>query len=219
MNETGANSETGKQSKLSIQKLADDQTNSNSIKSISEIVSVVKDTILTLAVIIAGGWALYRYELTESISAKVRYELELARAKQQIQLSTSLQESVKKIGDKYMIYGKINLKNIGSKDIVGDIEKSAPVSLFKIDINKNPVDTDDEAKIVGYIFDEDGKYQDAISIDVGSELSLPFAIIADQKGMYLLNIAIPVPQGALSGEERLKGQNWTWSEQKIIELE
>lgn len=88
------------------------------LKRFSDVMTIAKDGILTLAVVIAGAWALLRYDLIESNAAKVKLDLQLQQVKAQIQLSAKMEETVTKVADKFIINGRFFAKNVGSRDIV-----------------------------------------------------------------------------------------------------
>jgi hypothetical protein len=194
------------------------QAGSGTLTRLSSFLALLKEALLIVAILVGGGWALFRYEYLESSAAKVRHELDLAKARERIQLATRIEQTIAREGEQFIIFGDVTIKNEGSKTVLftTNSKESPPVTLYKFDLVKaTPIK---ENVITAYVYDEGGDVLEEISLDPGRSVSLPFVILAPGPGLYTLNIAFPVDQELLSPAEARYGSDWAWSEQKVLFL-
>lgn len=191
---------------------------SGTLGGLSSFLALLKEALLILAILVGGAWALFRYEYLESSAAKVRHELDLAKARERVQLATRIDETIAREGEQFIIFGKITIKNEGSKTVLftTNSRESPPVTLYKFDLVKaTPIN---DSLVQAFVYDEDGDVLEEISLDSGRSVSVPFVILAPGAGLYTLNIAFPVDTDLLSPAEAKYGSDWAWSEQKVLYL-
>lgn len=88
--------------------------------------------------------------------------------------------------------------------------------MYKMDFSQPQPIPDLKSRSEAYFYAENGTVQDFLSIDINSEIAIPFIIQVSEPGFYLISVLVPVTPEDLSVAEKEAGEDWTWSDQKII---
>ncbi|WP_156679596.1 hypothetical protein [Sphingomonas profundi] len=146
--------------------------------------TLLRELLLAAALLIGGGWAVYRYVVLESNTARQRYEEALAAAKAngfQIDI-TGASET---LGERHYLSGVVTIRNLGvqTTDLyLGD----APIRLARLNYSSDRLAG--VARPVGQaIVTLEGVPRPAIRIVPGRSVALPFVFPVRLTGFYAVN--------------------------------
>jgi hypothetical protein len=170
---------------------------------------VVKEALLILALVVGGIWAIYRFVVLESASAKLEYEKALSTSKAfgiQVQLETT-----SFVAGSCKLFGNIKLQNVGTMLVVVQIDKAPPIAVAAVKMASDGHFVDLASQKTFWIDDTDRHPAKNVSVVPGRTVTLPFAAEVDEPGLYMLRFKAPVH---FQGSAGIQGKVWT--ERKIF---
>lgn len=181
------------------------------------VVDLVNKTALTLAILVGGGWAYYKYVLTESPSA----QLALAEIKRICSERGSLDIKIEASSRNRILSGKIFVKNIGTRTVELDMRNVAsPLTVAKIDLtsdNALKISKSASVKMPFSVEKEEAQSVTIFSVLPGRTLELPFVTRTAEPGSYLISFiggprdTVPTDEVCRTVTQNEVGADWAAS--------
>jgi hypothetical protein len=185
-----------------------------SIKTASAVADLVNKLAVTAALLVGGGWAIYKFALTESPSA----QLELAQLKRLCAERGSLDIKLEASSARNVLHGTVIIKNIGTRGVELHFEPSVrPISVARIEFSPDAEPTPAEfiTSDFPYVLDDNklGTWSD-ISILPGRTNDLHFVVPISRPGYYLISFRggkrLTAPDVSGCGEAATREESAVW---------
>ena len=151
---------------------------------------VVKEGLLIVALVVGGAWAVYRFVVLESASARLNYEKQLSASKA-FGIQVDIDASSFTDGS-CNVFGNIKLQNVGSLLTVVELNRRPPIAVSRVRVSEDGHSVDTASQRLFWIDDTDQRPAGNASVVPGRTVSLPFAASVDEPGLYMLRFTAPV---------------------------
>jgi hypothetical protein len=158
----------------------------DSLALTGKIADIANKIIVSLAIVVGGGWALYKFEISESPTA----QLDLDRIKRICAERGSLDIRIDATHKGKILFGKVVVKNIGTREVSLDMRQEAPIYVAELNFTS---DGDTKASNIikagfPYVFEGHPDHRlTFFSILPGRTTELHFATSLAHSGTYLIS--------------------------------
>ena len=154
---------------------------------LKDFASIVKDAIFTLGIIIGGIWAYFKFRKLNVYKESILKIEELEKKlKEQPIVKTSIEASLKTLGNDRYILGEITMINSGNRSTYLEFYDSI-CTATEVDYNEIE-DTFFGKEFIGYI------NYDSYVLKAGNQINIPFIIKINNSDIYLIAFWINVPK-------------------------
>jgi hypothetical protein len=157
------------------------------LERLGQVIEVLNKVIVSLAILVGGGWALYKYVIMESPTAQVA----VAELKRICSERGSLDIKMETNTKRKMIVGRVVVKNIGTREVDLDMQNvPSPLTVAKLDSSDIGKLTSSRSLTltVPFTVGQNGVEKlDIFYILPGRTLELPFITPALDTGAYLIS--------------------------------
>lgn len=156
------------------------------IDQLKDFASIFKDVIFTLGIIIGGIWAYFKFRKLNNYKESILKIDELEkRLKEQPIVRTSIEASLKTVGDYRCILGEISMINSGNRTTHLEFHDSICLAT---DVSTNGI----EETLFGKEFNGYINY-DSFILQAGSQINIPFIIPVNKGAIFLIDFWIVIP--------------------------
>jgi hypothetical protein len=180
------------------------------------LAAAAQSIVLAIAVIVGGGWTLYRYWNDDSFEAKVRGEqLEKAAfAQGNLELAMQLSDPLAQSGT-YHVDGVVRMKNIGTKPVRLALDEY-PIFVAHVDATALGEVSLSQASRFQLVLDPELHLSEAL-LRPGREIRYPFVLALLSSGCYVVSFTAPVAQSDWV-DAKDETHNHFWNTSTIINL-
>ena len=192
------------------------------LDSVGNIVDMANKTIFALAILVGGGWTFWKYVVAESPTA----QLEFDRVKRICAERGSLDIQINPTSVGQLIIGKVIVKNIGTREVILDMQKEPPIRVGELVLSANGDFRTSNVIKTGfpYITDADPNFSLTVfSILPGRTLELPFSVSVPRQGTYAISFAggprSVLPDEKVCGNDQKQELSYGWAAAAIQQVD